>query len=69
MHDQHFQIGPLDLNLRLRSAQKAAVSFVSSEKLLGMSKLKNPALTSINKSSDYAEVYNKTLWLRTVPLS
>lgn len=40
MHDQHFQIRPLDLNLRLHSAQKAAGSFVSGEKLLGMSKLK-----------------------------
>lgn len=40
MHDQHFQIRPLDLNLRLHSAQKAAGSFVSGEKLLGMSKVK-----------------------------
>lgn len=40
MHDQHFQIRPLDLNLRLHSAQKAAGSFVSGEELLGMSKLK-----------------------------
>ena len=41
MHDQHFQIRPLDLNLRFHSAQKAAGSFVSGEKLLGMSKPKS----------------------------
>lgn len=40
MHDQHFQIRPSDLNLRFHSAQKAAGSFVSGEKLLGMSKPK-----------------------------
>lgn len=40
MHDQHFQIRPLDLNRRPRSAQKAAGSFVSGEKLLGTSRLK-----------------------------
>lgn len=60
MHDQHFGIRSSDLNLRLRSAQKAAGGFVGGEKLLRMSEAeKNYPFTSPNKSFYYAGAHNK----------
>lgn len=56
-HDQHFEIRPSDLNLRLRSAQKAAGGFVSGEKLLGMSEAKKKPSRSHLQTS--AEAHDK----------